>query len=360
MKLKKHIPLVVRIIISILFIVSAISKMFPIWAWEKQLVDLGITTWCQAHFLARFIIAGELAIGIAILQNHFLKRIVIPGTILLLLVFCVHLSIQIYQHGAMSGNCGCMGQAIPMTPLEALIKNLITIGLLIYLYKNVQEKVKGQNKFIYLIFMYLSTSLFMFVFFPFCPCKTETSSLKEHVLTKDTIQNRMNRIALDTLQKKENIRETTIPKVNKEKVPQKVNSKFSSYSVFGGQKVDLNEGKKIICLFAASCDHCLETAKEICSLSSNNNFPRVYILFMDEESFKIPDFFDKSGCNFPYQIINIMDFWDLLGKGGNTPGVFYLWNGNIIKSFVGIEDNNKFNPIVLKKTIDLKWGQIKH
>ena len=107
----------------------------------------------------------------------------------------------------MSGNCGCMGQAIPMTPLEALIKNLITIGLLIYLYKNVQEKAKGQNKFIYLIFMYLSTSLFMFVFFPFCPCKNETSSLKEHVLTKDTTHNKIKGITLDTLQKKENIKE---------------------------------------------------------------------------------------------------------------------------------------------------------
>jgi len=73
-----------RIVIFALFIVSAVAKMYPIWAFEKQLVDLGIASWCSAPYLARLLLGVELAIGIAILQPHFLKRIVIPSTILLL------------------------------------------------------------------------------------------------------------------------------------------------------------------------------------------------------------------------------------------------------------------------------------
>jgi hypothetical protein len=74
----------------------------------------------QTTYLARFIIALEIAIAIAILQPHFIKRIIIPSIILLLIAFCLHLAIQMYQYGAMNGNCGCFGQLIPMTPLEAI------------------------------------------------------------------------------------------------------------------------------------------------------------------------------------------------------------------------------------------------
>ncbi|MDP3684408.1 MAG: hypothetical protein Q8S01_10795, partial [Ignavibacteria bacterium] len=61
--------------------------MFPLWAFEKQLVDLGLATWCSAPYFARLLIALEIAIGITILQKHHLKKIVIPTAIFLLIVF---------------------------------------------------------------------------------------------------------------------------------------------------------------------------------------------------------------------------------------------------------------------------------
>ena len=86
--MKKDLTLPARILISILFFVSAIAKMIDftwtkgfsktIWMFEKQLVDLDIATWCSAPYLARVIIAIEIAIAFAILQNHFIKKIVIP------------------------------------------------------------------------------------------------------------------------------------------------------------------------------------------------------------------------------------------------------------------------------------------
>ncbi|MFM9006430.1 MAG: MauE/DoxX family redox-associated membrane protein, partial [Flavobacteriales bacterium] len=130
--MKKYLPISARIVVSMLFLVSAVSKMFPIWMFEKQLVDLGVCSWCDAPYFSRLLIALEGAIGIAILQRHFLKRFVIPVTAFLLVAFCVHLSIEMVKHGAMNGNCGCFGQLIPMTPLEAFIKNVLTLGLLVY------------------------------------------------------------------------------------------------------------------------------------------------------------------------------------------------------------------------------------
>lgn len=348
-KIEKYLPWSIRIFVSLLFLVSAVAKMFPVWAFEKQFVDLGVASWCQAPYIARLMIALELAVSIVILQRNFLKSIVIPGTILFLTVFCVHLSIQMYKYGLMTGNCGCFGQLIPMTPFEAFIKNIITIGLLVYLYRKVSDKEKGRNNFTYLIFSFVASALFMFMVFPFCPCvKAQNSEIAMEKTDSVAME------IIDTLSPNTETSTTKVAIPQEKKVngtesgPAKTKSRFSEFKVFGGKKVNLDEGKKLVCLFAAGCDHCRETAKELCSWSRNANDPEIYILFMDEETNLIPEFFNESRCRFPYQIIDIPKFWTLMGADGNTPGVFYLWNGNIIKSFEG-EGANKFNLPALKK-----------
>jgi uncharacterized membrane protein YphA (DoxX/SURF4 family) len=368
-KITSYLPWTIRIIIFILFILSGVAKMVPIWAFEKQLVDLEIVTWCQAPYFARFIIGLELAIGIAILQPHFLKRIIIPITTLLLIAFCIHLSIQMYQFGPNNGNCGCFGQLIPMTPLEAFIKNVLTIGLLVYLYKHVKEKEKGQNKLIYPSVILLAAVVFMFIAFPFKACSGDTteavqaqadSSLKEMLPTApDSLQQKIDAenplpekavSAADTT-KKITTKKDSIPAKPKKAEPKKVISRFSKHPTFGDKTVNLDEGKKIVCFFAAGCDHCRATAKEICSMSKGANFPEVYICFMDEETFLIEEFFKEAQCKFPYQILDIPEFWTMLGTGSTTPGVFYLWNGNIIKSYEGITER-KFNGKEMLKIIN--------
>jgi thiol-disulfide isomerase/thioredoxin len=362
--IKKRLPLIIQIIISGLFLLSAVAKSFPIWAFEKQLVDLGIVDWCLAPYLARLIIGLELAIAIAILQKHYLKSIVIPLTILLLAVFCVHLTIQMYQFGPMNGNCGCFGQLIPMTPLEAFIKNVVTIAMLVYLRKQVTDHPIGENRLVNLFFIYSLSALIMFFFFPFAPCKKETtttdtlppvtidssnnldSSQASDDGTADTAH--LTAAAVDTTQKSKIVKDSVV-KVNPG--PAKMMSKFSEFTEFSGKKVDLNEGKKIVCMFVPGCDHCRDAAKELVTLQKKKGIPPVYILFMDEELFKLPEFFKVTGSRFPYQVVNdIPKFFKLLGNGASTPGVFYLWNGNIIKSFEGTGDN-QFKADELMKSI---------
>jgi hypothetical protein len=71
---------------------------------------------------------------------------------------------------------------------------------------------------------------------------------------------------------------------------------------------------------------------------------------MDEETFLINDFFKEAQCTYPYQILNIPEFWSVLGTGKSTPGVFLLNNGNIVKWYEGINDN-KFEPEAFKKVV---------
>ena len=361
--MKKHLPLIVRILISALFLLSAVAKSFPIWAFEKQLVDLGIVNWCNAPYLARLIIALETAIAIAILQKHYIKSFVIPVTILLLIAFCSHLGMQIYEHGAMNGNCGCFGQLIPMTPLEAFIKNIITILMLIYLYKNVTDKEKGENRFSIILLIYFFSAFLLFFFFPFCPCKntTETNTtlppiaFDSSLVISDTTHEINSDSAIKPIKTNDSViaKKDTSTKVEIKIVePTKAISKFSMYTDFNGKKVNLDEGKKIVCLFVPGCDHCRAAAKEMVRLSKAHKLPQPYVLFMNEETFKIPEFYTETKINYPYHLIeDIPTFFKLLGNNGSTPGVYYLWNGNIIKSYEGIEAN-KFNPEEMAKIIE--------
>ena len=121
-----------RVLISALFFVSAVAKMYPspeiglIKYFEiKQLVQgLGFNE-ILAQYFSRSIIAFEFFIAISLLLNNYLKRIIYPISILLLVAFTTHLTYLVFQGN--DGNCGCFGELIPMTPLEAIIKNIITI-----------------------------------------------------------------------------------------------------------------------------------------------------------------------------------------------------------------------------------------
>jgi hypothetical protein len=79
---------------------------------------------------------------------------------------------------------------------------------------------------------------------------------------------------------------------------------------------------------------------------------------MDEEADKIPEFFEYAGAKYPYKIIDIASFWKLLGNDKDTPGVLYLWNGNIIKDWNGINEK-KFVGSELKKIVAKPYAEIK-
>ena len=364
----KYLPWTFRIIVSALFLLSAVAKSYPIWAFEKQIVDLGILDWCSAPYFSRLIIALELAVSVAILQKHFLKSFIIPGTILLLAVFCTHLAIQMVQFGAMNGNCGCFGQLIPMTPLEAFIKNILTIGMLIYIFRKVNQHEKGQNRWEVVALIYSASAWLMFMMFPFAPCKTETAQkdiplafsadslgigtendivVISDSISKDTMLN-PERSTIDSskLKGKDTTSKKAIPQG-----PATTTSKFSIYHDFNGKKVNLDEGEKIVCLFVPGCDHCRDAAKEMVKVSKKGGWPQGYILFMNEELFKIPEFYQETGIKYPYHVIDdIPEFFKLLGNNATTPGVNYLWNGNIIKSYEGVGENQfkveEFNKVI--------------
>jgi thiol-disulfide isomerase/thioredoxin len=316
----------IRIVISLLFLVSAYAKIyhepsayFSITTFEaKQLVPLGIDA-TVAAFLSRILIALEFSLGILILLPFHLKKIVVPLTIAILLLFCLHLGVQIYLTGN-SGNCGCFGTLLPMTPLEAIVKNIFAVGLLIILNRNLLDEKYSAQKIFSGFAIYFFSIVLIFLYIP--------------IKVSDTLSFQLE--------------ETNNENTSSASGPHQVVSEF------GRLLPVADEGRLILCFFAPGCDHCKATIRSLDSLSKiTENFPKVEIVFMEEEVEKIPEFFEYAGNKYNHLVLDIATFYDVLTWERDTPGVFYMWNGNIIKEFNGINEKS-FNPSELVDVLNEK------
>ena len=339
---KKYIPIVLRVSVAFLFLFSAYAKIHPSPTVKAAISNFELNYLCSlmemayAQIISRTLIAAEIALGIAILFPFYLKRFVLPVSAFLLFFFSIHLSYVIFSSGN-SGNCGCFGEMIDMTPLKAIIKNVLAIFALIYLYYlTPKDSIKKSHKYILASF-YIVPVLIMFLFFPISlgdssPC--EKSSIEEVIV------------------------------INYDIGPTGKNSIFSTYIdgfyLHRGSKTrfSIDEGRKILCFYNPECDHCLDAAKAIHKMEKSiKNFPEVFIVFQEEGADKIPDFFSSVGKSYKYKIMNAFaqpfDFYKVFPAQYSTPGVLFLWNGNVIRLMEGINEN-KFTPEELKKALKKK------
>lgn len=354
--LKKYGPWTIRAIISFVFFLSAIAKLYPkpsyaLTSFEvHQLEPMGIPLEIAAY-LSRFLIGIEFAIAILLLLPFFLRKIIIPATVLMLVVFIVELFYEIFSSGN-QGNCGCFGTLIEMTPLEALIKNVISVGLLLgYYWLDKKEEILSfdlrSRAHFSAIFNVLTVSIFGV--FLAAPIRREAPTTARVVPVEKTMEDSV------TAQKKDTsvsvqLKNADTSKVVKPLEPKEVLSGFETLFP------DINKGKQILCFFAPGCDHCRATAKAITALKkSNKQFPPVNIIFMDEEPELIPDFFKYAGSEYTYSVMDIIKFWKTLGSGKEVPGVMYLWNGNLQKFYQGI-DKEQFNSSDFKKVLNKRFS----
>jgi hypothetical protein len=269
--------LIIQIVLGGLFILSAYSKIIMPGVVEIILVDHGIfKDRITAGYFVRVLIGGELSLGLLLLQKNYLKRIIIPITLLLLAVFTIYL----FYNGIILGdkdNCGCFGEMIKMNPIESILKNIFMLFLSVILFMFIK---KDGKKVILPIILILISFSFVFAFSP-------VKSIKDF--------------------------------------------KFSKYTYFEGKgRVDLSAGEKIVAVFNLECDHCQEVSKELVNLKKGNpNIPEVYVLFFKEGNTTPLMFQQITNSNFPYHIINSHEFFDLIGS--SPPRLYWLKDGVIKK-----------------------------
>ncbi len=350
--IERYLPWSIRILIAGLFLVSAYGKVYPdpsaygtISMFEvKQLYPLGFSVEL-AKIFSRALIGVEFGLGLLLLFPFDLKKWVIPALMAMLAIFVVHLTIEIFTTGN-KGNCGCFGALLPMTPLEAIMKNILSIGLLALLWKRYGAQLPARSNIWFLTTVISLCMLLMFIIIPTYKAATAVSVPIEQNSGADPTGSETQLISgLDTTK-------MTNPQVGKDssKVAKakELGPKMKK-SGFEQHFANINQGKKLLCFFAPSCDHCRATAKQLTALkNSTPDFPEIQILFMDEAAEEIPDFMKFAGASYTYKVLDIIEFWSVLGGNRDVPGVAYLWNGNLVKLYHGAEGAESFNKEDLK------------
>lgn len=334
----------IRIIVAGLFLVSALGKIFPdpsmygtISTFEvQQLYPLGFSE-LLAKYFSRTLIGIEFALGFLLLFPFNLKKWVIPSIILMLSVFCIHLTIEIITKGNV-GNCGCFGSLLPMTPAQALMKNVLSIGLLVVLVWKLDEVLPKKSNYLAMSNIVTACILAMFMIVPLFKKSTEAVSAPQMDQPVDQVKVT---VTPDSI--------ATVAAIDSTDVKEKPIGPKQKKSGFAKYYANIDQGKKLLCFFAPSCEHCQATAKELTEMRKGNpEFPELQILFMDEAPEEIPNFFKFAGASYPYKVIEIIEFWNAIGNEKNVPGVCYLWNGNVMKFYEGTEGPHKFSVKDLK------------
>ena len=129
--IRRSIGAILLIAMAGVFFFSAYSKLYSENAFDSfqwSFIDLGIGSSLFSGMLARFMIGSEVLLGLMLLAHVFLRKVTYPAIITILSMFIVYLLVLIIKQGN-TGNCGCFGDKLAMTPLNAIYKNLGMIAV---------------------------------------------------------------------------------------------------------------------------------------------------------------------------------------------------------------------------------------
>ncbi|HWY38007.1 MAG TPA: MauE/DoxX family redox-associated membrane protein [Bacteroidia bacterium] len=289
---KKILFIILCILLGGVYIFSAYAKLHPIEPFEYTFVDMGVSGWRMAPFIARFFIGLEFFLGALFIFN-FKIRTTAKISIAVLLFFSLYLVGLIFLTGN-KGNCGCFGTYLVMTPLQALIKNAVMLVLTWGLYKY-YNGFSFKKDFILFYALLLA------------------AMVTPHIL---------NYVDLDYsaayLSKKEDqykIELDTLYKYAKVNTPPK----------------SLSTGRHIIAFMSLTCPHCRIAAKKMKIIKEKNpDIPIYFVLNGDEKDFK-PFFEDTKATNIPYCNLNGKGFIFL---GGTILPYICLVNNSTVETSV--------------------------
>ncbi|NDC41544.1 MAG: hypothetical protein EBZ77_08345 [Chitinophagia bacterium] len=269
------------------FFFSAYSKIYSDHAFDGfqwSFIDLGITSQLATGIIARLMIGFEVVLGVFLLAHLFLRQLTYKAIIATLAVFIVYLLLLIVKQGN-AGNCGCFGDKLAMTPLQAILKNLGMIAVTVLLMRIYPGKTYQHQDIIAIVVGMVSLTL------PFLvnPLNINSAPVK---FTKP--------LDLGILYKFE----------------QKPD-------------VDLMHGKHIVAFMTLSCPHCKKAAYLLQIIHREHPELPVYMVIGGDESMKDSFFKETHAEKVPHFIYyHWGEFITLVGQEG-FPAIYWINDGKI-------------------------------
>ena len=354
-----------RLILSFLFVFGAVSKLVSMPFFDGMVAELLLgenyydhpsgMLWIQ--WFTRILVAAELVLGIAILQNKWFKSLVLPATMGMLVLFTIHLFYEGFRqvNGFTEGNCGCFGDILPMTNLESIIKNVIgmAIGVFIW-FKYNKDNVFASwvaPTFLGLITLFtLSFGVKSYEAKVVAPV-TEQLGLTETLVIDSIIPLEQDPVKME----QDAVKENSTPPSKTEEEPKKAEAKdeglqeevpavkqitpsdktlqllYTYAPTIASQ--NLAYGSKIVCLFSMTCSHCQEVYADLVAMKASGKLPNIYLVNYGTE-YEQNYFFAQAGnVKSPHTLTEEFPDFKRMLEGKTYPRILYVKDGEILKEW---------------------------
>ena len=348
-----------RILLSFLFVFGAVSKLVSMPFFDGMVAELLLgkdyfdnpvgMIWVQ--WLTRILVAVELVLGLALLQNKWFKKIVLPATLGMLVLFTIHLFYEGFRqvNGFTEGNCGCFGDVLPMTNLESIIKNVI--GMLIVIYVLLTFKKEDVFK------SWVSPTLLGVI-----TLFTLSFGIKSYEAVAPSVLDELGTIPAIELMQADSIAQAAIAEsetilaeteidvtekiINKPSVDSVKTSKVVSVKTPSDLTLELlykyapsiksqnlASGIKMVCLFSMTCSHCQEVYRDLSAMKSSGKLPKLFLVNYGTE-YEQNYFFSQAGDSKDAHT-RTEDFthFKRMLEGKTYPRILVIKNGKIEKEW---------------------------
>ena len=270
-------------------------KLYPVEFFENDLLLHRLSTESLVSYQSRLLIAAELYLGVVLILGIFLKWS-IRLSLIMLLVYTAWLAILISKEGNV-GNCGCFGDIIQMTPLQAIIKNVIL-------------------------------SIFLFLLSKWAPVaqfKFQRGGAIASFIISTSLPFILNPIFI-----------TTPTVFNAEGRPQ---MKIFELGIDTSAIASYGEGKKIIGFFLSGCEHCRLAATRMEAIKKSNPAVPLYCIIQTSDEESLQEFLNKSKLSFPY--LTTPDLTAMIRVAGTDFPIIYYVNNGFVESSMSMYDLNE-------------------
>lgn len=288
-KTKDILPIVLKVALGVVFIVSAVLKIIDMDQFEIYVYSYHFFSLNFSFLVARAAIIAELVLGIGLVSNCF-HKLMWWGSMAMLMGYTLLL---IYaQLIGRTDNCHCFGDVLQFNPWQSIIKNVVLMTLFALIYK--MKGRRFRNDWLVLAGTVVVSTAAVFIVSP--PDNFTSAYKPQQNLYVDLFDEATQQPPLDEL--------------------------------------NLNDGKKVVCFFSTACDYCQMSAHKLSLMQQFYGFPaeNICYIFMGSEEGKAR-FYELSQSQ-TYQDVIYEDVVNLLKiTNGVFPVILLLEDGEVVGEY---------------------------
>ena len=277
---------ILRILIGAFFITTAILKLLSLDSFEIYIYSFNLFSFDLCGIIARLVIAGEMLLGTLLISKILYKQ-AWWLTMLMLMGFTLFLIyVAIFRHDT---NCHCMGDVVQLNPAWSIVKNIITMALLLLIRNEKDYHFRG--KVAVGVTLLIASLGVPFILFP-------TDAAYNLVLKSDNAvdEKRFDQFLQDSL----------------------------------AQTLHIDQGNYVLGYLSSGCKYCKLSGQKINTMVENNQLDTNKIIILIWGSDKSIEKFKKEtgATHFRYAKIDPVEAIQIVN--GQFPTYVFVKNGKIV------------------------------